>query len=70
MRDGANGLYMKGASVDDLVTKLATLRDDATLERLSVAAYDDFWHGPPNLERHLAHLEDAYRAVFANNAEA
>jgi glycosyltransferase involved in cell wall biosynthesis len=68
VREGANGLYMKGASVDDLVTKLAMLRDDATLERLSVTAYDDFWQGPPNLDRHLAHLEDAYRAVFANKA--
>ena len=65
--DGTNGLYTKTASVDDLASKLLMLQDDALLERMSVAAYDGFWRSPPSTEEHVRHLEEAYRAIFADN---
>lgn len=68
VRDGETGLYMQGTSADDLASKLELLKDDGVLRRLSVAAYDDFWRRPPSMDVHVAHLEDAYRRIFATPA--
>ena len=64
--NGKNGLYAKTASVDDLAEKIAMLEDDTLLERMSIAAYDGFWHCPPSTEEHVRYLEIAYRAIFAD----
>jgi glycosyltransferase involved in cell wall biosynthesis len=67
VREGMTGLYMQGASAEDLTAKLVMLKDDRVLERLSVAAYEDFWHKPPSIDQHIGHLESVYRAVFSAN---
>jgi glycosyltransferase involved in cell wall biosynthesis len=68
VQDGITGLYMRGASAEDLAAKLTMLEDDAILKRLSIAAYDDFWRKPNSIDQHLTHLEGAYRAVFSATA--
>jgi glycosyltransferase involved in cell wall biosynthesis len=65
--NGESGLYAKTASVDDLCEKLLMLQNDALLEKMSVAAYNEFWQCPPSIEEHVRHLEEAYRAIFADS---
>jgi len=68
VRDGASGLYMNGASIEDLAAKLTMLQDDAVLDSMSRAAYDDFWQRPPTIDAHMAHLERTYATIFARQA--
>ncbi|MBK8176027.1 MAG: glycosyltransferase family 4 protein [Rhodospirillales bacterium] len=63
--DGETGLHMRGTSDDDLTAKLVMLQDDTVLERMSIATYDAFWRNPPDVENHVNHLEETYRAVFS-----
>ena len=58
--DGVTGLTFAGTSEDDLVAKLAVLRDDDTVARFGAAAYDTYWRRPQSMERHVDGLVDVY----------
>ena len=61
---GRNGLWFRNGDVTDLVEKLAALRDDALVTRLSQAAYDDYWANPLTRDRHV----DALCRIYAGLA--
>ena len=62
--DGRNGLWFRNGDVADLAEKLAALRDDALVTRLSQAAYDDYWANPLTRDRHV----DALCRIYAGLA--
>jgi glycosyltransferase involved in cell wall biosynthesis len=64
VRSGETGLSFTRGDVADLTTQLLALNDDATVERLSHAAYAAFWSNPPTMHRHIEQLLSAYDAVL------
>lgn len=62
--DGRNGYWFKSGDVADLAEKLAALRDDALVTRLSQAAYDDYWANPLTRDRHVDSLCRIYAGLI------
>ena len=60
--DGRNGLWFRSGDARDLARKLAALRDDDFLARLSRMAYDDYWANPLTRDRHVEALCQIYTA--------
>lgn len=58
--DGETGLWFRSNDADDLARALAALKDDATVRRMSAAAYADYWRDPPTLGRHVERLLAVY----------
>jgi glycosyltransferase involved in cell wall biosynthesis len=63
--DGQMGLWFRSGDAGDLARALKTMQDDATVVRMSNAAYADYWRDPPTLTRHVERLEIAYRGMLA-----
>jgi hypothetical protein len=51
-----------------LAAALRALRDDATVERMSRAAYATFWTAPPTSGEHVSRLRSVYDDVLAGTA--
>ena len=66
--DGEMGLWFKSGDADDLARALVALKDDATVRRMSKAAYEDYWRDPPTLERHIERLLAVYATMLAAGA--
>jgi glycosyltransferase involved in cell wall biosynthesis len=64
VRDGATGLHFKNGDLASLKTALVRLSDNTLVGRLATACYQAYWDAPPTLERHVASLEELYRAVL------
>ncbi len=58
--DGVTGLTFRGSSEDDLVAKLASLRDDEFVSRLGKEAYATYWQRPQSMDFHVEGLLDVY----------
>jgi glycosyltransferase involved in cell wall biosynthesis len=64
--DGKTGLLFKTGDVDDLASKLTTLKNDPVLvTRLGKAAYDCYWANPCTLEHHVKELVECYQEILA-----
>jgi len=64
VEDGVTGLLFRGGDAADLAEKMAQLQDNDLVARLGRRAYEKYWENPSTMERHLAALEDCYRAVL------
>lgn len=64
VRSGETGLTFARGDVSDLAAKLQAMCDDATVERMSRAAYAAFWIAPPTMHAHVAQLLAAYDDVL------
>lgn len=65
IRPGETGLTFKRGDVDDLVAQLLACTNDATIERLSKAAYADYWRNPATMAAHVDAVLQTYRAVMS-----
>ncbi|MDE2362461.1 MAG: glycosyltransferase family 4 protein [Hyphomicrobiales bacterium] len=63
--DGRTGLWFRSGDVDDLARALTAMADDATVKKMSDAAYAAYWRDPPTLERHVERLLEAYRGMLS-----
>jgi glycosyltransferase involved in cell wall biosynthesis len=64
IEDGVTGLWFKSGDAASLASALRRIGDNALAERLSRAAYDDFWRDPPTLEAHVAGLGAIYEQAL------
>jgi glycosyltransferase involved in cell wall biosynthesis len=67
--EGVTGLAFHGASEDDLVAKLAMLRDDALVARLGAEAYATYWRRPQSMDAHIEGLLDVYSRALRGARE-
>jgi glycosyltransferase involved in cell wall biosynthesis len=58
--DGVTGLTFAGSSEDDLVAKLALMRDDDLVTRLGADAYAMYWEQPQSMDRHVDGILEVY----------
>ena len=65
IRHGQTGFTFKRGDVDELVAQLIACKDDATIERLSHAAYADYWRNPPTMAAHVDAVLQTYRSVMS-----
>jgi len=65
---GVTGLCFETGNDVDLAAQLNALRDDAVVERMSVAAHARYWTSPFTITRHLARLLEAYDSVLRDRA--
>lgn len=63
--DGETGLWFRQDDAADLARALVQAQDDATVTRLSNAAYARYWADPFSLERHCRRLEAVYAELLA-----
>ncbi|MFA7343728.1 MAG: glycosyltransferase [Terrimicrobiaceae bacterium] len=63
---GVNGLLYRAGDIGALANALASLKDDALVEKLSVGAYEKYWKNPPSPERHASELLKVYELVLAS----
>jgi glycosyltransferase involved in cell wall biosynthesis len=63
--DGETGLWFRQADPVDLARALRQMQDDATVTRLSHAAYTRYWVAPFTIERHCRRLEEVYSELLA-----
>ena len=68
--DGEMGLWFRSGDAADLARALTAMQDDATVARMSNAAYAGYWRDPPTRDRHIQRLEIAYRGMLAKRAAA
>lgn len=65
--DGVTGLWARAGDSDDLADKLATLQREPELAgRLGGSAYERFWTGGWDTDRHLDRLEAVYRGALGS----
>lgn len=63
---GENGVLFAHQDVADLAARLGELAgDDATIARMSAAAYQRYWADPPTLDRHVQSLQAVYEQCTA-----
>ncbi len=60
VQDGVNGLYFRAGDQTSLALALQKLKDDATVERLSRAAFENYWESPYTMERYRNDLLAVY----------
>ena len=60
VEDGVTGRWFKSADSDDLAAVLTSLRDDASIADMSLAAYTSYWADPPTRDRHVERLTRVY----------
>lgn len=66
---GENGVLFSHHDVAALAARLAELAtDDATIARMSAAAYARYWSDPPTLDRHVQALQGVYRQCVVAGA--
>ena len=65
VHDGENGLLFECGNADDLARKLQLLESDELAARLARKAYEQYWHAPLTMERHIAALRPLYDSVLA-----
>jgi glycosyltransferase involved in cell wall biosynthesis len=68
VRDGWTGMLFRRGDRGQLAAALRALRDDATVERMSRAAYATFWTAPPTSGEHVSRLRSVYDDVLAGTA--
>ncbi len=68
--DGVSGLWFKSDDPTDLARALRMLADDATVARMSQAAYDAYWADPPTLDVHVERITGIYRTMIENRVRA
>jgi glycosyltransferase involved in cell wall biosynthesis len=67
--EGVTGMTFRGGSEDDLVAKLAALRDDDFVARLGAEAYATYWLRPQSMDSHIEGLLDVYARALSGAPE-
>jgi glycosyltransferase involved in cell wall biosynthesis len=62
--DGRNGLHVPSGNAAALAAALERLQNDALVEELGRAAYNDYWKRAPTLARHVDSLETLYESLL------
>ncbi len=70
IRPGQTGLAFQRGDVASLARKLRACVDGSLVERLSRAAYDEFWQTPPTMDAHVSGLLATYHGVLEAKAFA
>jgi glycosyltransferase involved in cell wall biosynthesis len=65
VQPGRTGLTFARGDVDDLAARLRACTDDATVERLSTAAYAEYWRNPATMAAHVDAVLQTYNAVLS-----
>jgi glycosyltransferase involved in cell wall biosynthesis len=65
---GETGLAFPRADTERLADALRVMSDDATVERMGLAAYTAYWADPPTMAAHVDRLVAAYRDVIGDVA--
>jgi len=68
--DEETGLWFRNGDAFALARAIGRLKDDATVARMSRAAYDDFWRDPPTLARHVERIVAIYDEMLARRSVA
>ncbi|MCC3246927.1 glycosyltransferase family 4 protein [Methylocystis sp. WRRC1] len=68
--DDETGLWFNTGDAFALARAIGRLKDDATVARMSRAAYDDFWRDPPTLSRHVERIVAIYEEMLSRRAAA
>ncbi|WP_186421222.1 glycosyltransferase family 4 protein [Bosea sp. CS1GBMeth4] len=65
IRDGIDGLLLRGIDGDALKTSLVAMTDDTFAARLGLSSYRAYWNDPPTLARHVEALSRSYGTLLA-----
>lgn len=69
IKNKINGFHYEGNNVSDLQNKILLSNDDATIKKMSLRAYRDYWHAPMTPERHANSLISVYKMVLKDQCK-
>ena len=65
VENGVTGLWFRGGDAQDLRDKMDLLRDEYLAQRMGMAAYQQYWSHPQNLDSHVRELLTVYRHILS-----
>ena len=65
VENGVTGLWFRGGDLQDLREKMDLLRDEQLAQRMGMAAYQQYWNHPQNLDSHVQELLTVYRHMLS-----